>query len=50
MGLTRYHAEDADGTLVADFITDSEDFAEEHIDNLADCHPGLTVTPTPEGI
>lgn len=47
MGLNRYRVE-AGGKKIADFITDSADFAEARIGDLEDAHPGLTVTQTSE--
>ncbi|MFD4855136.1 hypothetical protein [Streptomyces atratus] len=48
MELTRYRVDDADGTFLDEFSTNSEDFARERIGRIRKYHPNLTVTETPD--
>ncbi|MFJ1695675.1 hypothetical protein ACIOHC_11075 [Streptomyces sp. NPDC088252] len=48
MNLTRYRVEDADGTFLDEFTTNSEDFARERIDRIRKYHPDPAVTETPD--
>lgn len=46
MDFIRYRVEDADGTFLDEFATNSPDFAKERIDRIRKHRPDLTVTET----